>query len=192
MPATLLDKLQLHLLPAPYAGPRDAPVVMLLLNPGHDPRADIEQAPGTEFFNQQRKALSFESRCPLYLLDPAFEGTIAYRWYARRFRQLISDCGHGAVAARLLLLQFFPYRSKAGADFPVLPSMAFTRGLLFEAMSRQADIIVARSYKQWLSLTPELAAYPCIMLHSVRSPYLTPGNMGAEEYRRVVNAIKGA
>src|SRR5437016_5759177 len=65
--------LALHLLPVPFHGdPRQAPVVLLGLNPSYRLQADHDENDDADFLEQHRLTLAFESRVPFFSLDPIF------------------------------------------------------------------------------------------------------------------------
>ncbi len=65
---------------------------MLALNPGFAAE-DYTELQIPDYAEQWRLALSFGTRTPFYLLDPAFSQTGGYRWWLRRLRYLIEAVG---------------------------------------------------------------------------------------------------
>src|SRR5689334_18116030 len=85
--------LQLDLLPQPWTGDIErAEILMLALNPGYA-EADREDLRDHAYAAEWKAALSFSTRTPFYVLDPAFEATGGGRWWVRRLRDLIGIAG---------------------------------------------------------------------------------------------------
>jgi hypothetical protein len=74
-----------------------------------------EQLP--EFLEENRRILQFKSRYPFFHLDPAFLTAPGQQWWRPRLARLVDDCGFDAVAHKLMVVQFFPYHSKAFRPF---------------------------------------------------------------------------
>jgi hypothetical protein len=104
----LQESLRLDLLPCPYQGRPDARVYLLLLNPGarHE---DFEH--GSEFVEERRRALRFESAHCFWPLAPGLEKTEAYEYAEARMRALIGVVGLERVAQRMMWLQYLGYQS---------------------------------------------------------------------------------
>src|SRR6267143_439276 len=90
-------RVELGLLPEPYVGRIDAPIVLLLLNPGVSDD-DFALHRRTDFRDRVRACHRQESMpYPNYYLDPAVAGPGA-RWMARILRPLIAEFGAQTVA----------------------------------------------------------------------------------------------
>lgn len=175
------------LLPEPCFGRRDAPVVVLLLNPGigtqerrHHRRAAFREA--------LRKDLSRgKPTHHFHLVDPT-RGP-GFRWWHRKCRQLIADVGEEAVSRNLLCIEFSPYHSRTFAHpFLRLPSQEYGFALLRAAIKRNAVVVCMRGLSQWLGAVPDLDQYPNLLLpRSTRSATLSPRNI--PHYRRLVSAL---
>lgn len=178
------------LLPEPFLGRHDAPVVVLGLNPGWrsddaawhvDPefvarsRANLEQRP-----------LAF----PFYLLDPSLSAP-GCRWWSRKLWRPIEAVGLDAVAHRLLCVEFFGYHShRYGSGVPRLPSQEFGFDVVRAAIGREAVIVVMRSARRWEAAVPELIGYRRRFdLRNVQNVAISPANC-PEGYGEIVDALR--
>jgi hypothetical protein len=188
----------LNLLPEPFFGRPEAPVVVLMSNPGvggEDGR--VHATPS--FATLARKSLVHQlppGGSFLHLRSDAPGG--GHRYWRARTRVLAAALGEEQGEERLqeglLALQLAPYHSKR---FPTvcdrLPSQEYTLGLLNAAMHRKALILVMRGERHWNALAPLLADYdPALKIKAAnpRSTYLTEGNL-KEDWPLLVQALTG-
>src|SRR5713101_5540292 len=133
----------LSVIPVPYAGvPGTAQLVLLQLNPGLSPdEAELMNDP--YYVEQNRKALTFESRVPFWPLDERLAGTPGHVYWKAKLRWLAAELGEDFVRERIFCAEFYPYHSKEfyGPRQPV-PSQAFAFGLVRDTMKRGIPIIV--------------------------------------------------
>ncbi len=183
--------LNLELQPEPFFGPHEAPVVVLLLNPGlgaDDARHHLRD----EFTLALRAHLQSECGAPhFHLLDPS-RGP-GHRWWLRQVGPVLkaSGCSVEQLAARLLRIEFFPYHSRAFAHAHLrLPSQHFSFALLQRAMRRNALVLCMRGCRHWCGAVPGLATYADLLRpKNPRSGSLSAGNLGAEGFARVLAAL---
>jgi hypothetical protein len=97
----------LELIPEPYLGSPDAPVVLLSLNPGFS-SDDPQHHQDPRFAERSRdNLLHRKSEYPFFLLDPAITAP-GNRWWTRRLGPLIREYGLETVAQRVLCVEYFP------------------------------------------------------------------------------------
>jgi hypothetical protein len=103
------------LIPEPFIGnPRRAKLVLLNLNPSID-EGDAEAHARADFKGAMIRNLRHESqRYPFYPLNPDFDSTPCAQWWLKKTRRLVEECGLETVAKGLLVIEWFPYRSKKG------------------------------------------------------------------------------
>ena len=153
------NRIETGLLPIPFVGRIDAPVILLLLNPGVS----------DESYTVHRKAQFRRSRreChrqdpveyPNYYLDPKTEGP-GVKWWNRALGNLIHLCGRQKVAQHVGALQYMPYRARKFRHSRLrLPSQQFTFQALHAAIRRKAVVFVCRGKNLWTAAVPELARY---------------------------------
>jgi len=104
--ATPLHRIDLRLLPEPFFGAFDAPVAVLLQNPGLGP-LDLRHHRNPTFAAALRKSLSKRAnRTHFHLLDPTHGS--GYHWWRKTRKELIADLGILAVGESVLALGFAP------------------------------------------------------------------------------------
>ena len=155
----LETRIETVLLPIPFVGRIDAPVILLLLNPG------VPEKP----YNVHRIARHRRSvrachrqdsvEYPNYYLDPKTEGP-GVKWWTRALGDLIHLCGRQKVAQHVAALQYMPYRAREFRHARLrLPSQQFTFQALRAAIRRTAVCLVCRGKRPWTAAVPELARY---------------------------------
>lgn len=186
-----LHRIRTEAIPEPFFGRFEAPVVLLLLNPGFSRDGQhIPEAP--EFVQAMRSYLRTGDADHLHLA-PEASGP-GFAWWSRATRALREATSREAVARSLLSIEYFPYHSISfGHGRLRLPSQTFTFDLLRRAIERSAMIIAARGYRIWLDAVPALASYPHLLrLRSPQRISISPGNLGAGPFESVVAAVEGA
>lgn len=187
------DQEHLSVLPVPYVGvPSKAQLVLLQLNPGLS-RNESDLMNDAYYVDQNRKALTFESRVPFWPLDERLAGTPGHVYWKAKLRWLAAELGDDFLRERLFCAEFYPYHSKEfyGPREPV-PSQAFAFGLVRGVMKRNVPIVVMRGKELWESVIPELSSYPNRFDLHGRNAAISPGNMGPGEFAELVGRIHQA
>lgn len=178
-----------EILPEPFLGNRNAPVVLLNLNPGFKEK-DTEWHANPEFARRNRANLCHKRvEYPFYLLDPEIERT---QWWEQRLKPLIDRVGSAkTVAERVFCVEFFPYHSRKFRHRNVIaPSRAYSLALVRRAIARKAVILLMRGGRYWLGQIPELAEYEKFFAsQNPRKPYISPGNF-RKGFEAAVRAIR--
>lgn len=182
-----------EVLPEPYLGRRDAPIVLLNLNPSfaaydipfYD-RPDVQQM-------WQDNILHNRMEYPFYLLDPRLtEVKGGSTWWNKKLRILMEATSREAVARSLLCVEYFPYHARKYDQRIRVPSQAYSFHLVREAMARQATIIFMRSRRLWFKAVPDLASYPGVaMVRNPQNPMISPGNL-PDDYDSVLDRVLAA
>jgi hypothetical protein len=148
--ATEERRLRLDVLPEPYIGRVDAPVVLLNVNPGYTPE-DAQFTDNEGARDRWRRNVFHQSAAyPFYPLDPELAWAPTARWWTRRLGPLIAATDRAAVANSLLCVEYFPYHSCRDPQFPgELPSQAYSFDLVERAIDRGATILVMRGVRGW-------------------------------------------
>ena len=152
-------RIETDLLPMPFVGRIEAPVILLLLNPGV-----VDESYIVHRIAQFRRAVRACHRqdpveYPNYFLDPKTEGP-GVEWWTRALGYLIHLCGRQKVAQQVAALQYMPYRAREFSHSRLrLPSQQFTFQALRAAIRRKAVVLVCRGKKPWTAAVPELARY---------------------------------
>ncbi len=178
------------LLPEPFIGRHDAPVVLLGLNPGWDANDKLLHA-NPEFIrlwqdNIQQKPNAF----PFYYLSPNIAAP-GFTWWKKKIRWLIEDAGPKLITQSLLCVEYFPYHShKYHQGMPLIPSQAYSFELVRSAIKRRAIVVVMRSKRIWFEAVPELVSHSrCYCLRNPQNVAVSPGNCPAG-FDAIVQAIK--
>ena len=194
--------LHLDIIPEPFVGRQDAPVV-LLGNIGGGPEFEGDQPSAYKlepaFQDRVRKNLLHDpSDFPLLWFAPGYydPGT---GWWERKLKQLLREFGNGDIAmsklARSILsVEFFPYSAhRYGHDRLPLPSQKYSFALVRNAVQRGAVIVLRHGERRWRGAVPELATYPNVVrLKEVRRALITPGNCHDDGFQKIVRAIKAS
>ena len=166
-----------ELLPEPFPGRPEAPVILLNLNPGFNVE-DIEVHQNRAFAEAARRTMLHDIQpYPVYLLDPRFRDASGARWWRTYLAQLLELYGGHRIANTVACVVYFPYHSEQ-FNFPtLLPSQRYSIELVRVAMTRAAVIAVLRAWSWWRDVLPELATYPhAFRLRNSQRVWVTEGN----------------
>lgn len=184
--------IHLEIVPEPYLGDPNAPVVLLNLNPRY---VDDDRNVHLDcHFNNAARAnlLHMRSTWPLYLLDPSLPDNPGRKWWQRKLSALIAALGSDeAVAPSIFVAELHGYHSKRFHRRLRISSQQYTFALVRAALERQAHIVVMRGRRSWLHLLPELTEAPLITLRNPQNPTISPGNC-PEQFDAIVRAIRRA
>jgi hypothetical protein len=151
--------LHTEVLPEPFVGARDAPVVMLSLNPAwlDDPTKN-EHLWQPSYIAAVRANLGDDpAGHVLHGLLDEFSNTWWRRCWAAVDREGVP---FERIARRMLSVEFHGYFSTNWASLPVaLPSQWYGFELVADAMARGAFIIVTRGGRDWDVAVPGLSRY---------------------------------
>ena len=181
--------IQTNLLPEPFFGPLDAPVVVLLLNPGvGGGEEDLhKQSP----YKEELLAALKSEKSPHFHLREHAHGP-GYNWWSRVAGSLIKneEIGQKKLSENLLCLEYFPYHSINFKHTHLrLPSQEFTFDQVRRAMAREAVIVSGRGFSIWCGAVPELANYPWICKLKSRNAAITSGNTKDDRFPLILKAI---
>jgi hypothetical protein len=168
-----------NVLPEPYLGNPEAPVILLTLNPGY---ADEDIS-----FYEQKHALELWRKNILHepmdypfwminpILDPKLGGT---KWWLRRLKEPIKLVGLERVANRVCCIEFFPYHSYEFSPLKTkLESQKYSFHLVQKAIQRKAVIILMRSKRIWVEAVPQLKDHKFLFgLNSVQNITISRNN----------------
>jgi hypothetical protein len=178
-----------ELLPEPFVGDPQAPIVLLGLNPGFSPK-DVTHHSDPTFANLLRMNLQHSPAAfPFYLLSPQISAP-GQKWCERRLARLLEVAPRETVAKKLLTVEYFPYHSHQFVHHRLrVASQAYGFFLVREAVRRGALIILTRSRRLWFSSVPELATYGRLFtLRSVQNTIISRKNC-PEGFDEVLTAL---
>lgn len=175
------DKFALDLMPEPYCGRLDSPIVFLALNPGVGPN-DAELHRDENYRATIWRALKNEPLGhPVFHLDPNLDSDGA-KWWRAKLKKPIQDFGAKRLAENILYLQYVGYHSASFRRPKGLSSQIYTKNLLMKKMAGGANILVMRSFRLWVDLVPELEFYKKLFrLNSHGNVAVTPKNLGSQD-----------
>jgi hypothetical protein len=183
--------IHLEIVPEPFLGNPSAPVVLLNKNPGFvesGRQVHLESA-----FNAAAIA-NLEHRhpgYPFYLLDPGHPSP-GQDWWRPKLRALIEAVGLRSVAANVFVAELHGYHSKSFSSRLHVPSQAYTRQLVVNALARGATFVVMRGMQEWQALVPELGRNPSLVeVVNPRNPAISPRNC-PELFERILARVRRA
>jgi hypothetical protein len=194
--------LHLDLIPEPFVGRPDAPVVLLGNNPGVKSPETKAYRLKPAFADRMRKNLlhRLSDDFPFLYLDPDPDITSTGKgWWERKLKRLFREFGPDEDVARsilarsILAVEFFPYVShRYRHGRLVLPSQQYSFGLVRTAVERGRVIILTRGELRWKKAVEELGTYPrLVRLKEVQRAPISRGNcLDPEQYQEIVRAIK--
>lgn len=170
-------RLLFDLLPEPWIGRPDAPVVLLRPGPGYTPD-DIRftgNASAREVW--RRNILHQPLDYPFYPLDPALAGAAHAIWWRRKLRQVLAIADERTVANNLLCVEAVPYHAYRYSGLPgILSSRRYSVDLIDRAIDRNALILMANMARFWHEAVPRLQGYSHLFIARVpRGGHITPG-----------------
>ena len=187
--------IDLTLVPEPYAGRLDAPIVLLSLNPGA--AADDPEWHGKSSLQELVLAnLRQEpSEWPLHYLHPDLKDSPGGRWYRKLLKPLIAAAGGGEtgtqlVSQRVLNVEFHGYHSISYLPLPVtLPTQRWMFSRLLYHLDERAVVIGLRGKVSWVTALPELARV-AKWAHSAQTSLVSPNNVGEKTFADAIAALR--
>jgi hypothetical protein len=179
----------LDLLPEPFVGSLDAPVVLLNLNPGFSAEDHAAHAE-VGFRSAVLRTLRHEPQpYPFHYLDPAGISP-GHRWWHQRLGQVLAQFPAEHVASRLLCIEYFPYHSLKFAHAALrLPSQEYSFELARQAVARNSVVVLLRGNELWLGAVPALASHSKLFhLRSRQNVTLSPRNCPGG-FERVIETL---
>jgi hypothetical protein len=188
------SKCHTDLIPEPFIGRPDAPILLLGNNPGVKNDAAKEWKLKPEFQSRMRANLAHKLSVdfPFLLLDPDLEVSPPAQWWFRKLKHLLDECGRSLVARSIFAVDYFPYVSRRYRHYKFpLPSQQYSFGLVGKAVARGAVIVLTRGIRRWEATVPELRKYSrCFRVKEVQRAPISPGNFTEpEHFEEIVRAM---
>lgn len=162
----------------------NAKVLLLYANPGYNPKVDA------------RNPVQFSVRgWPLAALHPSANEHIpgAYHWLSTALRRLTEryggpEVGGQFIAQNVATINIVPWSSTKYLAACSLPSREIQLGVARHAARCGALLVAVRAREAW---TPLLNEFPdqVINTRSPRTRHISPGNLGPDNWARVVAAL---
>jgi len=186
-----VTRIDLDLLPEPFLGNPEAPVIILGLNPGVSDEDALCHSDPT-FVQLSRDNLQHRaSDHPFYLLNPRVVGP-GRGWWERRLAHILRIIPRNVVASRVLCVEYLGYHSKKFDHRRLqLPSQKYGFFLVRQALERGSLVVLARGRQIWLDAVPELRTHERVFpLRSAQNTAITPGNC-PEGFQEIISLLKG-
>jgi len=193
--------------PDPFIGPLDAPILILGLNPRYTSYNDAYQEEHAHLAHVYRQNLMHAAlEYPFYPLDPDLEGSPIHTYWVTGYHngngrvaaalgQVIRACqpdGQYRVAQNILAVELGAYPSEHwSANYPTLPSQAYSNLLLQQAMDRHALIVIRNTGSTtngWLDRFPKLKTYDRRYRFNSQNPSISARNCNG--FDEIVDIIK--
>lgn len=176
-----------ELLPEPFIGDPNAPIILLNLNPGYSEK-DIKFHNDPYYIQISRNRLEHKaSDYPFYALDPKISESPMYDWWVKKLKPLIDKAGAETVANKICCIELFPYHSKKYKQLKGnIRSQEYGFHLVRKAIERNALIVIMRAKKRWLKEVPELKDY--CEVKNYLNPVLSRRNLG-EEFDKIIEKL---
>ncbi|SHF83917.1 hypothetical protein SAMN05444273_11615 [Litoreibacter ascidiaceicola] len=191
-------KLHLSLLPQPYLGDlRNAPVVILLLNPGLDANDFYLESNSSEFREELLSSIRQTSTKHIFL-DPKWAWTSGFSWWEKKLRGVAEVIAakkfrgrYGKaldlLAEKVACLEMVPYHSKSfGARVNIPSAIAARDAAKRIARDTNRTVIVTRRVKDW-----DLPGTDNVTLYNpakAQSASLGPESEGGKEILKALGA----
>ncbi len=189
-------KILLDQLPSPYVGNPDAPIILLNLNPGYGLETGSEKA--CELFSSIARSnfLHQFDDYPFYPFNPALAevSQAGHEWWKGRVGPLMRavNVGWEELSKKIFCVEYFPYHSvKYQWKGELLPSQRYSVHLVGNALKRNPVVIVMRGERIWREAVPFLTKIPYATCNP-QKPYISEGNIGANQFAELVRLIKGS
>jgi hypothetical protein len=164
--------------PEPFLGSMDAPIVVLLLNPG----VGDDEGRFPDLARSIRQAEPQEKH--FYIGENN-------RWWVSLTKSLTRDRPNVSMSRSILSVEYFPYRSKSfGCSHVRLPSQEYSFAVVRRAILRQAIIVIARGERQWFGAVAELVSYEHrVRMMNPRRASLSEHNLAPSGYEKLLSRL---
>ncbi len=192
------NQISINLLPDPFIGNIDAPIILLTKCPGI--HIDDPTWHKKDYFIQLMRSnyLQEPVEYPLLYLDEKLKGSPGAQWYRRHLKNLILDTSIKDVSRKICSVPIFPYHQKnfkgSSLNFSsrLLPSQFYTKSIIIQAMERKAKIIIMIGQSLWFRFVPQLSTYPNLgIIKNPQNPMISINNINQPSiYNELISIIK--
>jgi len=189
-------KLREDLEPLPYFGNPNAPVLVLLANPGaggSGPERNVEftdkklELHKKNLLHQQENISDYVAK-----FDSPDDNLIESPYFKKHTKELVKTTSVESVATKIFFVNFHGYQSKSWHAVPfIFPTQHYSFFLVSEAVKRDALIIMSRNMLGWFTAVPELLEYKHRgEFDSPRGVYLTKGNLEKSVFDELLERLR--
>jgi hypothetical protein len=194
--------LNLNFIPVPFCGRQDAPVVLLgnIAGAGDEQIEDYALRP--KYADRLRKNLLHQNTdFQFFPLDPDPQTVPSAReFWSDALRYFLNSFGDGTeaesiLAKCILAVEYFPYRSRSNRyahDKLSLTSQLYCYLLVYNAMKRDAIIVIRYGKDKWFRAVRGLEKYPHLLLlkGNIKTNLSPKGFCDPDGYQKVIEKIK--
>lgn len=193
LPADDERRIDLELVPEPFIGYQDAPVLILMHNPGKAP-GDQAMFSQLSIARASRQSITAPGGTPMYTLAAEMAGTPAgayYRDALKGFRN--PGRSWQDLAEKVLFVEQHGYHSTRSSSIPGgLPSQEFGFALVRQAMKQHRVIVIGLAASKWYAAIPGLDEYSRkVTKNSPQTRALSRGNLGEAGFNMISTALDG-
>ena len=182
-----------HLEPFPYLGNPEAPILVLLANPGvseQESQASFRMSP--EELLMKRRNLTHSG------LDSSEPGSVFPNapkmeslYFDSRVKELIEETSPERVSKGLFFVNFHAYHSKSWQAIPfTFETQRYSFDLVDKAIKRGSIIVTGRNLLGWFTAVPDLYDYKYrVAFKSPRSSHLSKGNLENDAYQEILKRL---
>ena len=197
--------LNLDIIPVPFVGRPDAPVVLLgnIAGAGDEHLDDYKKWPA--YADRLHKNLLHQNLdCQFLPMGPDVDTLPPHKaWWNDKLKHLLDSFGNGAaaesiLARSLLAVEFFPYRSRSNEyhheKLSLMSSQGYSQVLVYNAMENGAVIIIRYGKAKWFDAVRGLQTYRhLILLKEARQTHISPNGVADDgAYKKIVEKIKAS
>jgi hypothetical protein len=189
-------RLRTNLEPLPYLGRPNAPILVLLANPGaggslqrserefSDRKLELHRK---NLLHAQERTIDYVAR-----FESPDDTSLESPYFKKHTKALVDRTSVESVALNIFFVNYHGYQSKAWHPIPfTFPTQRYTFFLVSRAMKNEALIVMSRNMTGWFTAVPGLFDYGNrINFESPRRIFLTEGNLRSSDYDRVLSHLK--
>jgi hypothetical protein len=197
----------LDLIPVPFMGRPDAPVVLLGNISGSGGERPEDYLENPSYAERMRKNLVHGNSDFQFLpLDPSPDTFPEHKqWWSRQLRHLLAEFGGGKraeciLSRSVLAVEYLPYRSSDNRyahkdlDLSAKPSQLKSWKLVYDAMKNDAVIVIRYGKALWFDAVRGLEKYQhTLLLRGIERTQISPtGFVEKDGYQKVVEKLKAS
>ena len=183
-----------HLEPFPFLGNPEAPVFVLLANPGKSGAEEKKSfSYSTKKLELHRKNLLHQGISDFSLrLNSPTDRSLESPYFKQRTARLVEETSVDSVAQNVFFINFHGYHSKSWYPIPfTFYSQQYSFYLVKKAVLRGALVIMSRNTTGWVTAIPELMNYSNRSTFvSSRSVHLSEKNLTTKVFKRILTLVQ--
>lgn len=186
-----------NLMPVPFQGKLNAPILILLLNPGYAGKKDVDFCKDLHAYKCAKEKLLINNNTYFFHLDEYFiKKSGGNSWWLKVFKSLIknNNVKIETLKSKIWCIEYFPYHSKSYKLFPfTLEAQQYNFYLLKEFIKKNRKdriVLIARGANNWRIAVPELNEFSnCYESNNPRISSISPKMYGEEAYKKILTLL---